>query len=186
MTWIALDSTARVAAAKGLESDAVEIAVAAPDGATLTAVVARRVALRAGTLAEALLPVSETPALSASEDGLSIVVPGVPEDYRLPKSVDRDGDAFRFGASTRDEPYVVPGPSEFPDVLPGSSGPLASAVQLFVGLPMTGYLATNEGEVVAYVNEALGLDYAPTYTAETAKALDAELSRKRPTRRTSK
>jgi hypothetical protein len=183
VTWIALESTASVAASKGLDSDAVEVAVAAPGGATLSAVVARRVAVRAGTLAESLVAASDAPGFAASEDGLSIVVPGVPEDYPLPKAVERDGDAFRFAGATRDDPYVVPGPADFPDVLPGSSGPLASAVQLFVGLPMTGYLSVDEGEAVAYVNEALGLDHVPTYSTATAEALAAELTRKRPTRR---
>ena len=190
MTTILLASEASLAPTKGLDGSAVEVVVQTTGGVRLSALVARRIAARVAALTESLLRDGVTfSTYEGTEDGLGLRLVAdsesatdLPDGKALPKGVTRDGDLFAFAAAVADDPFVVPGPDEFPDVLPGSHGPLASAVQLFVGLPMTGYLSVEEGHAVAEVNEALGLDYLPTFGSATAIALADALSRKRPTR----
>jgi hypothetical protein len=195
VTVLTLASEATLADVKGLaDRRAVEVVLVDPPRPPYAAVVDARVATRVAAFVESLLASGVLPvSVEGTADGLGVRLvadpegeTGLPDAKALPKGVTRDGDTLTFAASTPDDPYVVPAPDDFPDVLPGSSGPLAAAVQLFVGLPVSGYLSQADGRAIALVNEMLGLDYASAFTAETAAGLAAELRSKRTTPRRSK
>lgn len=162
--------------------DVVVLAVTRADGTTLAAPIARRVAQRAAELADVLARSGYAFTIETTLDRFGLTVTDGPEEYALPAGAKRTPTGVEFPGKVADDPVVVPPPDEFPDVLPGSSGPLAAAVQLFVGRPITGYLDAEDAAAIAEVNEALGLEYADAFTTATARALADHLAPRRSTK----